>query len=90
MPTWRDNLEEQQQQHPALLNITPDQLAVLQQQRMPTDELSFNQWAHSLGINPTGAAENMMVAMENMSVTRQPHGPQKTHASTVQAATVEV
>lgn len=69
MPTWRDSLEEQQQQYPALLSLTSHQLATVQQQRMPTDEPSFNQWARSLRVNPTGAVDNLMAAMQNMSVT---------------------
>ncbi|KAL0045444.1 hypothetical protein WJX82_006816 [Trebouxia sp. C0006] len=47
MPTWGDSLEEQQQQYPALLSLTADQVATVQQQRMPTDEPSFNQEAVS-------------------------------------------
>ncbi len=69
MPTWGDSLEEQQQQYPALLSLTADQVATVQQQRMPTDEPSFNQWARSLRVNPTGAVDNLVTAMQNMSVT---------------------
>ena len=69
MPTWKDSLEEQQQQYPALLNWQPDHLAAAQQGRMPTDEPSFNQWARSLAINPTGAVDNLMAAMQLMSVS---------------------
>ena len=71
MPTWRDSPEEQQQQYPALLGLTAEQASAVQQQRMPTDEPSFNDWARSLRINPTGAVENLMQAMQNMSVTNQ-------------------
>ena len=69
MPTWGDSLEDQQQQYPALLSLTADQVATVQQQRMPTDEPSFNQWARSLRVNPTGAVDKLMTAMQNMSVT---------------------
>ncbi len=46
-----------------------DSLEEQQQQRMPTDEPSFNQWARSLRVNPTGAVDNLMTAMQNLSVT---------------------
>ncbi len=69
MPTWGDSLEERQRQYPALLSLTADQVATVQQKRMPTDEPSFNQWARSLRVNPTGAVDNLVTAMQNMSVT---------------------
>lgn len=69
MPTSRDSPEEQQQQYPALLSLTASQLAAVQQHRLLTDEPSFNEWARSLRINPTGAADNLMKAMHYMSVT---------------------
>ena len=69
MPTWGDSLEEQQQQYPALLSLLADQIATMQQRRMPTDEPSFNQWARSLRVNPTGAVDNLVAAMQHVSVT---------------------
>ncbi|KAA6429955.1 MAG: hypothetical protein FRX49_00387 [Trebouxia sp. A1-2] len=70
MPTWGDRLEEQQQQYPALLSLTAGQVVTVQQQRMPTDEPSFNQWARSLCVNPTGAVDNLVAAMQKVSVTK--------------------
>ena len=93
MPTWRDTLEEQQQQHPALLSLTADQVAAIQQQRMPTDEPSFNQWAQSLCINPTRAVENIMAAMNHMSVTSlaiERSSTQGSKNAAVQAQPIEV
>ena len=88
MPTWGDSLEEQQQQYPALLSLTTDQVAALQQQKMPTDEPSFNQWARSLRVNPTGAVENIMAAMQNMSMTNLP--PENVDIAAVNPEPVEV
>lgn len=68
MPTWGDSPEEQQQQYPALPNPTPDQASASQQCLLPTDEPTFNQWARTLRINPTGAIQNLMEAMQSMSV----------------------
>ena len=68
MPTWGDSLEEQQQQYPALLSLLADQITTMQQRRMPTDEPSFNQWARSLRMNPTGAVGNLVAAMQHVSV----------------------
>ena len=69
MPTWGDSPEEQQQQYPALPNMVPDQISASQQNLLPTDEPSFYQWARSLCINPTGAVQNLVEAMQSMSVT---------------------
>lgn len=69
MPTWGDTPEEQQLQYPALPNSMPDQASASQHLVLPTDEPSFNQWARSLRINPTGAVQNLMDAMQHMAVT---------------------
>lgn len=92
MPTWQDSFEEQQQQYPALLGLTADQAMAVQQQRMPTDEPSFNAWARLLRISPTGAVDNLMQAMENMSVTQhaKQHGKLLEDEARVQAEPVEV
>ena len=33
------------------------------------DEPSFNQWAGSLQVNPTGAVDSLVTAMQKLSVT---------------------
>ena len=68
MPTWHDSLEEQQQQYPVLSAVSVHQAEAMQQQRPMTEEASFDQWVRSLNINPTGATENLMSAMQHMSV----------------------
>ena len=73
MPTWGDSPEEQQQQYPALPSTMPVPASASQQYLLPTDEPSFNQWARSLRINPTGAVQNLVEAMQSMSVTNE-HG----------------
>lgn len=71
MSTWGDTPEEQQLQYPALPNSMPDQASASQHLVLPTDEPSFNQWARSLRINPTGAVQNLMDAMQSMAVTNE-------------------
>ena len=92
MPTWQDSPQEQQQLYPALLSLTADQALAVQQQRMPTDEPSFNAWARLLRISPTGAVDNLMEAMENMSVTKhaKQHSKLLEDEARIQAEPVEV
>lgn len=90
MPTWGDSLEEQQQQYPALLNLAADPDSARQQHLLPTDEPSFNQWARSLHINPTGAVENIMEAMQNLSVTNELDRPSEGKSEDLQCNAVEV
>ena len=70
MPTWRDTLEEQQQQFPALSAVSVSEAEVMQHQRPISEELSFFQWLRALNINPTGAAQNLVTAMQKLSVSK--------------------
>lgn len=88
MPTWGDSPEEQQQQHPALPSTMPVPTLASQQYLLPTDEPSFNQWARSLRINPTGAVQNLVEAMQSMSVSNE-HGLED-KSRQLQHAAVEV
>ena len=90
MPTWGDSPEEQQQQYPALPNPMPDKASASQQFLLPTDEPSFNQWARLLRINPTGAVQNLMEAMQSMSVTNELGPRLEGKSKDLQHSTVEV
>ncbi|KAL3133773.1 hypothetical protein ABBQ32_008255 [Trebouxia sp. C0010 RCD-2024] len=90
MPTYGDSPEEQQQQYPALLNLRPEQAPASQQHLLPTDEPSFNQWARSLRINPTGAVDNIMEAMQSMSVTNELNRSSEDKPKDLQCNAVEV
>ena len=70
MPTWHDTLEEQQQQFPALSAVSVSEAEAMQHQRPISEELSFFQWLRALNINPTGAAQNLVSAMQKVSVSK--------------------
>ena len=88
MPTWHDSLEEQQQQYPILSAVSVRQAEAMQQQRPMSEEASFHQWVRSLNINPTGATENLMSAMQHMSVANLVS--QTTHLQSMPAVSEEV
>ena len=90
MPTWGDSPEEQQQQYPALPNPLPDQASASQLCLLPTDEPSFNQWAQLLRINPTGAVQNLIEAMQSMTVTHELGHRLKDKSEGLQRKAVEV
>lgn len=69
IPTVHDSLDDQQHQYPLLSALPPGQVEAMQQQRPVSEELSFYQWLRSLNINPMGAAENLLSAMDRTSVS---------------------
>lgn len=88
MPTRHDSIEEQQQQYPVLSAVPSHQLEAMQQQRPLSEELSLYQWLRSLNINPTGAAENLMSAMQQLSVSNMV--PKQAQPAPVSTISVEV
>ena len=91
MPTWHDSVEEQQQQYPVLSAVSVHQAEAMQQHRPVTEEHSFYQWVRSLNLNPTGAAENLMTAMQQLSVSNLvPHQAHTASTFAASAASEEV